>query len=134
MINRQLEGRVEVGIDAEHLRRVLINLLDNACQAMLPIDGQGTMAEKVDKQLTIATRVNADRLEVLISDTGCGIKAEDLPHIFEPFYSNKSFGTGLGLPTVEKVMEKHGGSVSVSSDFGRGTLVTLCLSLKVHKL
>jgi signal transduction histidine kinase len=133
-INRHLEGRAEIGIDAEHLRRVIINLLDNACQAMLPFDGQETKVEKVNRQLTVTTEVNGDWLDVLISDTGGGILAEHLPRIFEPFYSNKSFGTGLGLPTVEKIMELHGGSVSVSSDFGRSTTFTLRLPLKANEL
>jgi signal transduction histidine kinase len=64
-------------------------------------------------------------LEVTVSDTGTGIRKNDLPRIFDPYYTSKPAGTGLGLAVVQKIMEAHGGTVGVESNEGCGTKVTL---------
>ncbi len=64
-----------------------------------------------------------------MSDTGPGIAPDILPRIFEPLYSTKTFGTGLGLPTVKQIVEQHGGEVELSSELGVGTRALVRLPL-----
>jgi signal transduction histidine kinase len=73
--------------------------------------------------------MNGDRLEITIADTGPGIPAEVLPQVLEPLFSTKSFGTELGLPTVQQIIEAHGGGLEISSEENRGTTVVLWLPL-----
>ena len=63
----------------------------------------------------------SDQLKIIITDTGCGITAKDLLHIFEPFYTTKPKGTGLGLAIVQGIIEEHGGKIAVKSEVGKGT-------------
>ena len=77
--------------------------------------------------MTVATGMREDRIEIRFTDTGSGIPADELDRIFEPLYSTKSFGVGLGLPTVNQIIEQHGGGVEIESKPDRGTTVTLWL-------
>jgi PAS domain S-box-containing protein len=115
-----------VGIDPEQMRRAVINVVDNACQAMLQTEGRKT---KAPARLQVATRKTGERVEMIATDTGPGIAAEVLPRIFEPLYSTKATGVGLGLPVVRQVLERHGGNVEVESRAGEGTSFTLWLPL-----
>jgi signal transduction histidine kinase len=111
---------VDVWIDSEHLRCAIINVVNDALDAMREVepvnDGHRLMA---------STQIVDDRLEVQISDTGCGIPDENMDRIFEPLFSTKSFGVGLGLPIVKGIMEQHG--IEISSQAGEGTAVVLWL-------
>jgi signal transduction histidine kinase len=95
--------------------QVILNLLTNAAQA---IEGQGTIHIRTFKEPG-----NPDMAVVKISDTGKGIPPENLGKIFEPFFTTKKIGegTGLGLSISYKIIEKHGGSIKVESEVGRGT-------------
>ena len=73
--------------------------------------------------------MNDDRLEIVFHDNGPGIPAEVLSKIFEPLYSTKSFGVGLGLPTVRQIMEQHNGGIDITSEPDQGTNVSLWLPL-----
>jgi signal transduction histidine kinase len=123
-------GDAAVRIDADRLRRVVINLIDNAAQALgeMPA-GAGT------QRISVRTSICDDGVELAVSDTGPGIPADRLTRIFEPLFSTKSFGTGLGLATVKQIVSQHSGAVAVDSEVGRGTCVTIRLpfgsSLKV---
>ncbi len=97
--------------DAESLRSVFTNLIINGLQAM---DGGGGSLS-----ITLAEENEAARIE--ITDTGSGIAPESLPQIFEPYFSTKETGTGLGLAIVKKVIDDHGGTISVESKPGAGT-------------
>jgi signal transduction histidine kinase len=82
--------------------------------------------------LEIRTEKEADgRVSIRVSDTGCGISREDIARIFQPFFTTKAEGSGLGMAVVKKVMDRHQGKIQVRSDEGKGTAVTLSLPASV---
>ena len=97
-------------LHSDSLQAALTNLVKNAIEAM---DGGG--------QLWVRTSVTRDGAALELIDTGCGVDDITLLHMFEPFYSTKDGGSGLGLPTARKIIEAHGGRISVQSEVGRGT-------------
>jgi two-component system, OmpR family, sensor kinase len=121
------DGRVEVIThqsnhalvqgDADRLRQVLLNLIDNAIQHT-PDHGKVTID---------VVSIDPANVRLSVSDTGCGIPAEDLPHVFERFYrvdksrSRANGGAGLGLAIVKSIVEAHGGRIAVHSEQGVGT-------------
>jgi two-component system sensor histidine kinase HydH len=107
-----------VMIDASSMRSALVNLLLNAVQSM-PSGGT----------LSIKSRAEGDSLTLEIADTGCGMTPEQLAQVFEPFYTTKSKGLGLGMPYAKRVIEEHGGSISLASASGAGTQVEIRLPL-----
>jgi len=122
MLERRLEaGGTLVSLDAERFQQVVINLLENAVQAL-----DANEAPDAARRIRVATSA-ADQVEILIEDTGPGIPAEVLPRIFEPLFSTKSFGTGLGLPTVKQIVEQHGGTIAITSEAGHGARVRILL-------
>jgi signal transduction histidine kinase len=104
--------------DKEALRSVLTNLVINAVES---IDGAGG---SVSVELSNASD---NSVKVEISDTGCGISAEDISKVFEPYFSTKETGTGLGLAIVRKAVDDHGGTINVASREGQGTTFTIIL-------
>jgi nitrogen fixation/metabolism regulation signal transduction histidine kinase len=105
--------------DFEQFKRALHNVLKNAAEAS-PDGGRVTVRTSVD-------RSGDDSVSVEIEDGGKGMDAETLKRLFTPYYTTKKDGTGLGLAIVEKIVVDHGGSVSVRSEPGRGTVVLLRL-------
>jgi two-component system sensor histidine kinase HydH len=103
------------------LKQVILNLFINAQQAM---SGGG--------ELMIKTAGEKQNAVIQISDTGTGIPAEKLAHIFEPYHSFKPDGSGLGLATVKKIIDAHKGTISVDSALGKGTLFTIKLPLQIE--
>ena len=79
--------------------------------------------------MTVATRQADDGVEITITDTGPGMTADVMARVFEPLYSTKGFGVGLGLPTVKQIMERHGGGIEFVSKEGVGTQAVLWLPL-----
>ena len=112
-------------IDPERLRRAVINVFENACQAMT--NNAETKTGDTQSRLRIATRATDDRIEIVIADTGPGIPDEVMAQIFEPLFSTKNFGIGLGLPTAKHIVEQHGGNIEVETEEGRGTSFVLWL-------
>jgi signal transduction histidine kinase len=132
IVTINLKSQVVVYIDSESFRRAVINVIQNGIQAMTkgkPGKGPG-QPEQRDMRLTVESRVHQDRVEVVIADTGEGIPQADLEKIYEPLYSTKSFGVGLGLPIVKGIMEQHLGGIDIDSQVGIGTKVTLWLPAK----
>jgi len=121
---------LEVPVEQERLRRCLINLLNNACDAMKTKKGEAAVREK---HLHISSQTTESRVEIVVRDGGEGIARENLEKIFEPLFSTKSFGVGLGLPTVQQVMEQHGGGLEIESELGVGTTALLWLPLPETK-
>jgi PAS domain S-box-containing protein len=117
---------VRVHIDPERLRRAVINLYDNAAQAMTAMEGSEGLTVR---KLTVQTRSSGNNAEIIISDTGIGIAEEVLEQVFEPMFSTKGFGVGLGLPVVRKIAEEHHGSVRIINNNCGGTQATLALPL-----
>jgi two-component system sensor histidine kinase HydH len=108
----------EVSIDADRMKQVFLNVYLNALEAM---ESGGTLSVELHRDDA------ANNIEIAISDTGTGIKEEDLPHIFDPYFTTKSSGTGLGLAIVHKIIESHGGTVRVQSQHDTGTTVTIII-------
>jgi two-component system sensor histidine kinase AtoS len=107
-----------IGVNGDHaaLERLFLNLLMNAAQALEP-DGAAT--------LQIESR--ADEVHIIIQDNGRGIEVEDLARVFDPFFSTRPDGTGLGLPISLRIAQAHGGGLSLESELGLGTRVTVRL-------
>jgi PAS domain S-box-containing protein len=125
-LEHHLAADCRVAIDPERVRRVLINLIDNAAQAM-PDDAR-------ERKIRVTTALLDDgRFEFVVADTGGGIPPDVLPKVFEPLFSTKSFGTGLGLPMVKQIVEQHGGTITIASDVGTGTRVTVRLNQLAQK-
>lgn len=101
-------------LDHETIRAALLNLIKNAFEAM---PGGG--------DLTAITRITRNGVALDLIDTGMGMDERTAVHMFEAFYSTKDGGSGLGLPIARKIIEAHGGRISVQSDVGRGTKFTL---------
>ena len=116
-------GATIARFDPERLRRVAINLIDNAVQAF------PEQSDRTDCMVTVATRASGDGVEILVRDNGPGIPDDILPKIFEPLFSTKNFGTGLGLPTVRQIVEAHGGRIDITSVVGEGTSVRVWLPI-----
>jgi two-component system, NtrC family, sensor histidine kinase HydH len=118
----------QVRADAEQLRQVFLNLGLNALQAMGEAGGQLTVAARL-RHGTLRGQP-AEFVEASFRDTGPGIKEEDLPHLFIPFYTTKDKGTGLGLPICQRIVENHGGTIEVRSTPGEGARVTVVLPVE----
>jgi nitrogen-specific signal transduction histidine kinase len=112
-------GLPAVEMDRERLFGALRNLLENAVQHT-PDGGR----------VTLRARPVADWVEVEVADTGPGFRHEDLPRLFDPFFSRRSGGTGLGLAIVRRVVEQHGGEVAAANQPGGGASVRLWLPLR----
>jgi len=109
-----------VAVDPDQLNQVLLNLYLNAIDSM---DAGGRLA------ISIKNSQPAHNIEIEIMDDGIGISQEDLAHIFDPYFTTKATGTGLGLANVHNIVDAHGGKVAVESQPGRGTTFTISLPL-----
>lgn len=103
-------------VDVNQIRQCLINLVRNAADAVAA-NGGG--------RVVVRSRGTHNRVEVAVEDDGVGIPGEQLPRLFEPFYSTKRGGTGLGLALTQQIIQDHGGEIRVASRVGRGTTFTL---------
>jgi two-component system, sporulation sensor kinase E len=109
-------------VDATQLQQVLVNLVKNAMQAMT-----------TGGSLNLQTGETGDEVWVSVSDTGGGIPQEQINRIFEPFYTTKKKGSGLGLMIVQRIVRAHNGRIELESNVGRGTTFRIWLPLHERK-
>ena len=103
----------KVFADVSLMKQALLNLVKNAMQA-IPED-------RKNPQITISAYMESDMVKVSVQDNGCGMTEDQMSKIFEPYYTTKSSGTGLGLTVLFKIMKQHGGDVVVHSVYGEGS-------------
>ena len=126
-LERRLDApQAVVGIDSERLRCAIVNVIDNAIEAFA--DAEAAM----ERRIAVSTSAG-DRAEIVIADSGPGMPEPVLARALEPLYSTRAFGTGLGLPTAQRIVEQHGGEIAIASAPGSGTSVTLRLPLAPAK-
>ncbi|MCJ7581452.1 MAG: ATP-binding protein [Candidatus Aminicenantes bacterium] len=123
VVHKELnDSLAEASIDDGQLQQVFINLFVNASDAI---------GEKGGKLSLSSSAVHSDGkeyIQIKVTDTGCGIAKENLSKIFEPFYSTKDQkGTGLGLSVVWGIIDKHQGTISVESEIGKGSTITILI-------
>jgi two-component system sensor histidine kinase/response regulator len=115
-----MDGPPCISGDREQLKVAISNLVKNSIEAML----------QSPKILRIATSTVDGRMVIEISDTGKGIPKDKLKNIFHPFYTSKIYGPGLGLTFTLKIVQQHGGTISVESEPGKGTTFTIRLPIR----
>ena len=112
-------------VDQELLRNCILNFINNAAQAM-PQGGQVTLGASLDDE--------THKIRLTFGDQGCGISEEDLGKIFQPYFTTKEVGIGLGLAITERVIREHGGTISVQSSMGEGTLFSVLLPIQPEEV
>jgi signal transduction histidine kinase len=110
-------------LDSDKLEQAIINVLLNSVEALLP-GGEISILTKKETS-------NGSSIRVEITDNGPGISEGDLLYVFDPFFSNKKKGTGLGLSNAKKIIEAHGGAVSISARRQQG--IQFCLAIPARK-
>jgi signal transduction histidine kinase len=124
--------------DAERMRTALVNILTNARHAVQAATGsrrssdppgESSLAVASRPGVIVTTRYVAGRVAISVQDFGTGISPEDIVHIFDPYFTTRRKGTGLGLPIAKNIIEGLGGSIAVSSRLGEGTDIRLDLPL-----
>jgi len=110
----------EIDADTNQIKQVLVNMIVNALQAM-PSGGCLTISSSV------AAKIKGNFIAITIRDNGEGISEENLSKIFQPFFSTKDWGVGMGLAICDRIMQNHGGEIAVTSEIAKGTEFTLIL-------
>jgi signal transduction histidine kinase len=122
---RELGADAMVMLDRTRFRQVFVNLIDNAVQAML--DPEWAAGAGRPATMIVRSEAAGPHVRVSVIDNGPGIAEDKLGRIFEPLFTTKVKGVGLGLPTVRKLVEQHGGTIDVESTVGEGTTFTVWL-------
>jgi two-component system nitrogen regulation sensor histidine kinase NtrY len=123
---RLADGLPPVRVDVEQIRRVVINLVDNAVEAL---GGSAAAPRPGDEPPTIVVETRQDApngvVRLTVSDNGPGISAADRDKLFMPYYSTKRRGSGLGLAIVRRIIAEHGGSIEATDNVPTGTVFTI---------
>jgi PAS domain S-box-containing protein len=129
------EGLAPVQVDRSQILQVFQNLIVNAIQAMPPPPHKGEISLKLSAQTLAEGQMPplpaGNYLRFEVRDNGSGIRPENLDRIWDPFFTTKKHGTGLGLATVLSIVRKHGGQIGVQSELGVGTVFTVFLPASV---
>ena len=120
----------QIVVTADHIKQVFLNVVLNALDAM-PEGGELTVVTRLVASEEASLSLPADRqVEIRFADSGPGIAPEDLPRIFDPFFTRKPKGTGLGLSISYDIVERHGGTMGVESVPGQGAVFTIRLPIR----
>ncbi|MBI5683235.1 MAG: PAS domain S-box protein [Deltaproteobacteria bacterium] len=111
---------IKLSLDKELLKQALLNLIMNGAEA---IDNRES------GKISIISRQDKDSIHIIVSDNGCGIPENDLEEIFNPFFTLKPKGTGLGLTVVNNIIKAHGGIITLESSIGKGTTFDIALPI-----
>ena len=114
-----------IALDRDRFRQIIVNLVENAAQALA--DPGWSRPADHQPEIVLRTEAAGPYLRLAVSDNGPGIAEEVRAKIFEPLFTTKSFGVGLGLPTVRQIVEQHGGTIDVESKVGEGTTFSIWL-------
>jgi len=114
-----------VVVDGDKMRQVFLNILRNAVEAV----GEGG---RIDVEISRVKESGVAMVKVSISDDGCGIPEKDWENIFEPFYTTKASGFGLGLSNARKIVEQHRGSIKIAKANVKGTTFEVCIPCEVE--
>ncbi len=118
-IINKTQSRLRISVDLERMRRVFINIIKNAFDAM-PDGGK----------LTITTKKVKDGVVFNFLDTGVGMSKETMSKLWTPLFTTKARGMGFGLPICKRILEAHGGKISVESNIGKGTTLTVTVPIR----
>jgi len=116
---------IEIEVDPKQMKQVFLNLLKNSCEAIGPEHG------RISVQTDLVRKGNSSYCRIRVQDTGAGIAPEEQDQVFNPYFTTKSEGTGLGLPIVERIIFDHRGQIWFESDKGHGT--TFFIDLPMEK-
>jgi hypothetical protein len=120
VVERQVsENLPPLWVDQELLRNCILNFINNAAQAM-PDGGTIRLGGEEDQ----------GKVKLVFADQGTGISPDDIVKIFQPYFTTKDVGIGLGLAITERIIKEHGGWIQVESELGMGTVFTVILPLK----
>jgi signal transduction histidine kinase len=119
-LRREYPAGLAFDCDPEQLKQVLLNLVINAIQAM-PDGGE----------VLIASRVECQKVVIEVRDQGCGVSKEEMEHLYDPFFTTKENGTGLGLPVAHQIVANLGGVLSARNNPDCG--MTFCIELPMHQ-
>ena len=117
-INTDLQPNLPIlSLDPVQIKQVFYNLIKNAYQSIPPEGGT----------ILLKSGYTDDSVFITVADTGCGISPEGMGSIYEPFLTTKSTGSGLGLLIVRRIVKEHGGAITLASQPGQGTTITVFL-------
>jgi signal transduction histidine kinase len=126
----------QIYVDPLHVKQILGNLVTNACQAMADpsLDAKAGSATTSGRcKLTISAQQKKQMVVIAVKDTGAGINPENIEKLFEPLFSTKAKGIGLGLAVSKKLAEANGGQIEMETEVGKGSTFTLYLPVRADK-
>jgi nitrogen fixation/metabolism regulation signal transduction histidine kinase len=125
---------IKARFDPSRMRRVVINLLTNASEAMVGRGEDRSKFTTATPVIVLSTAMAGEGIGIACADNGPGISQENLTKIREPLFTTKSFGVGLGLPAIEKILGEHGGRLDIDTKLGEGTKMTAWIPLDAARL
>jgi signal transduction histidine kinase len=142
-VQLELDPSMPIAVtDGERLRTALVNILTNARHAVHAVadarkgeaPDRGAVAVASHPGVIVRTQHAAGQVAISVQDFGTGISPEDLTHIFDPYFTTRRKGTGLGLPIAKNIIEGLGGTITVTSTLGAGTTIRLDMPLTAEAL
>jgi signal transduction histidine kinase len=117
----------KLDMDPDQVKSAISKILTNASEAMVNRHGELETVDEATPHIEVSTCADEHELSIVFKDNGHGIAPEHLPNLKDPFFTTKNFGAGLGLPSVQQVVEQHAGNLEISNNTGGGALVKMTL-------